>query len=342
LKESILLQLRQVYIENLVNKQVEKILNVSHRHIVFTIPKELRGIFYWNRDLLKELSNGAVQVVQDWYKSKSKLLGYEVGVIAVVHTFGGALGFNPHVHTLVTEGALDKFNRWKPVGFIPYEYLRKKWQWVLLKIVREKFKDDSKRLALVKWLYNHYSNGFYVHAKTRMKDARGAARYIGRYLARPAIAEYRIINYDGKTVRFWYIDHKTEKKTEAELPVLDFIGKLIMHIPKKHFRMIRRYGLYRRGKDDIAQKAVDSYNSSKLGISPPRRVSKKISNGSWRSRMINSFGRDPLKCPLCGHEMELYYVCHRRYGYIYRSWGSGKWRVPYEEKEKDFAMARRA
>lgn len=29
-----------------------------------------------------------------------------------------------------------------------------------------------------------------------MKNAKGAAKYIGRYLARPAIVEYQIMDYD--------------------------------------------------------------------------------------------------------------------------------------------------
>jgi len=33
--------------------------------------------------------------------------------------------------------------------------------------------------------------------------------------------------------------------------------------------------------------------------------------------MIKSFGKDPLKCPKCGEEMELWYIWHPRYGYIY-------------------------
>ena len=36
----------------------------------------------------------------------------------------------------------------------------------------------------------------------RMKSARGAARYIGRYLARPAVAKYKILSYDGENVTF--------------------------------------------------------------------------------------------------------------------------------------------
>jgi len=53
------------------------------------------------------------------------------------------------------------------------------------------------------------------------------------FLARPAIAEYRILSYDGKKVRFWYEDHETKKREELEINVLDFMGRLIMHIPRK-------------------------------------------------------------------------------------------------------------
>ncbi|MBC2695510.1 MAG: hypothetical protein HF982_09610 [Desulfobacteraceae bacterium] len=41
---------------------------------------------------------------------------------------------------------------------------------------------------------------FIVVAEKKMSSARGAARYIGRYMAmaRPALAEYKIIRYDGE------------------------------------------------------------------------------------------------------------------------------------------------
>jgi hypothetical protein len=157
-------------------------------------------------------------------------------------------------------------------------------------------------------------------------------------LARPAIAEYRIISYDGKRVKFWYIDHKTEQRVEADLDALDFIGKITMHIPKKSFRMVRRYGLHRRGRNEIALKAVDAYNAAHgiIAHRRPKRIWK-----TWKTRMTDSFGKNPLKCPLCGHEMELLYIWHRRYGYMYHLLSSSKWRKPYEQKEKESVMARR-
>lgn len=46
-------------------------------------------------------------VIKYWY-SKKKGSNYDVGVIAVIYTFGGDLKWNPHVHDLVTEGELIK------------------------------------------------------------------------------------------------------------------------------------------------------------------------------------------------------------------------------------------
>jgi hypothetical protein len=71
-----------------------------------------------------------------------------------------------------------------------------------------------------------------------MKDAKGAAKYIGRYLARPAIAEYRIVSYDGDTVHFWYEDHQTGKRQGVKASVYKFLFDLLQHIPPKHFRMV--------------------------------------------------------------------------------------------------------
>ena len=58
-------------------------------------------------------------------------------------------------------------------------------------------------------------------------------------------------------VKFWYEDHTTGEIVERELPVLDFIGKIISHIPKKHFKMVRRYGLYRRDLNKLSKESVE-------------------------------------------------------------------------------------
>ena len=41
-----------------------------------------------------------------------------------------------------------------------------------------------------------------------------------------------------------YTRHEDNKTVTETIPALDFIQKLIVHIPEKHFKMLRYYGVY--------------------------------------------------------------------------------------------------
>ena len=43
---------------------------------------------------------------------------------------------------------------------------------------------------------------------------------------------------------FHYTRHEDRKPITERIPALDFIKRLIVHIPKKHFKMLRYYGIY--------------------------------------------------------------------------------------------------
>jgi hypothetical protein len=46
----------------------------------------------------------------------------------------------------------------------------------------------------------------------------------------------RIDSYDGNFVTFHYNRHEDNQYIEETLPVLDFIRRIIQHIPEKHFK----------------------------------------------------------------------------------------------------------
>ncbi|KHL91098.1 hypothetical protein QW71_36730, partial [Paenibacillus sp. IHB B 3415] len=77
-----------------------------------------------------------------------------------------------HIHSLITEGALDRNKEWKKAEFISYEYLRKSWQKLLLDLMMKWYPEDERVRRLVNQLYQRYPKGFYVNAEQRMKDAR--------------------------------------------------------------------------------------------------------------------------------------------------------------------------
>lgn len=82
--------------------------------------------------------------------------------------------------------------------------------------------------------------------------------------------------------------------------------------------MVRRYGLYRRDINKLAQKVVGLYNYIKTKISSKLkpRVTRKQ---TWKERLIQNFGKNPLTCPSCKSEMELWIIWHPRYSYIYNA-----------------------
>jgi plasmid rolling circle replication initiator protein Rep len=304
------------YTDDWADKQQEMIFNVPHRHMVFTIPRELRKIFFQDRKKLNELSKQVAEVFQFYYRRKSKKRDLQVGIITVIHTFGRDLKFNPHIHALVTEGALDNRNEWVPSEFIPYEFLRKSWQKVLLDLMKQWFPNDKAVQNLINDLYQRYPKGFYVNAEQKMRDSKGAAKYIGRYLARPAIAEYRIEEYDGKTVRFWYEDHQTGKRVDETLPVYKFLFNLIQHISPKHFRMVGRFGLYSRRTYQKVKDILSLYafmRTKQLSLLLERKKKKK----TYRQRMIEAFDKDPFLCPYCHRQMDLVEIWHADYGFVY-------------------------
>jgi len=137
---------------------------------------------------------------------------------------------------------------------------------------------------------------WYVNVGERLKNASFVIRYIGRYTKRPAIAESRIIGYDGKTVTFTFKEHRMTESATLTLPVFDFIARLIVHIPDQNFRIIRYFGFYsNRVRGKLLPKVFTILNQDY------QKAKEKLTNlGSWWRQRIERFTKfDPLICPTC-------------------------------------------
>lgn len=79
------------------------LLDVSHRQVVFIIPKMLRRFFKYKRKLQGALCHCALRALLKYFRV---VKGKELmpGVIAVIQTFGERINFHPHLHFLVTWG----------------------------------------------------------------------------------------------------------------------------------------------------------------------------------------------------------------------------------------------
>ena len=280
-----------------------KMIPVQHRHCVFTIDENLRSFFLNDRSLLDCLFHAVESVISRMFFELNKSKNFTPGFILVLHTFGRDLKWNPHIHCLLSEGGYSNDGFWRDVHYFNYTYLRNSFRTVLLNEMESRIGPSFKKIKAL--CYKEHKDGFYVYAKPNHCDPKTVAKYIGRYLGRPVIATSRIDHYDGDFVTFHYNRHEDDKYVVETVPVMNFISRLIQHIPEKHFKMIRYGGLYARHRE------ID--HSLIRIISKEKRPIFRSFN-KWRTAILSAFGYDPLICPDCGHSMDFLelYFNHQR------------------------------
>lgn len=278
-----------------------KLVNCTHRHCVFTIPEELRAYFLKDRKLLNCLFHSVRDVILRMFYKINKSENFTPGFILVLHTFGRDLKWNPHIHALILEGGAGNYTVWRHVKHFEFEFLRLAFRKVLLEQLYKKLGKPFRKVKNA--IYQKHDDGFYVRAKPNRCTPDITVKYISRYLGRPVIATSRIDNYDGEYVTFHYTRHEDNKTVTERIPALEFIQKLIQHIPEKHFKMVRYYGIY-------AKHHRQEKNLHKCLTTEKQRYLRHLLN--WRESILLSFGYDPLKCPKCGTSMLVLEVYHKK------------------------------
>ena len=278
-----------------------KLVSCIHRHCVFTIPEELRIYFLNDRTLLNCLFHSVRDVVLRMFSKINKSENFTPGLICVLHTFGRDLKWNPHIHALISEGGAGNFNPWRPVKHFDYTFLRNSFRKVLLEQLTSRIGSSFRRIK--NEMYTKHADGFYVRAKPNLCTPDITIKYISRYLGRPVIATSRIDNYDGDNVTFHYTRHEDNKTITETIPALNFIQKLIIHIPEKHFKMLRYYGIYAKHhkQENKLRKCISAEK---------QRFLRSIQD--WRQSILLYFGYDPLRCSECGTSMLVLEVYHKK------------------------------
>ena len=296
------------------NERVENILetayNCKHRQMVFTIPKELRTLFFFHFKKMMNILFKAVEltiysILNDSYKkTKSKRkkqykakIKYTPGFFMFLHTFGRDLKWNPHIHVLIAEIKMGGDMIYKNWNYFNYDALSKRFQKILLDLLSKELGKNFDKLKR-KCFLNH-KNGFYVYAEPKkFKNLKDGVEYVTRYCGRPAISENRILNYDGENVTFCYNDHKDNSYHEVTCTAFEFIELLLRHLIPYNFKTIRYCGFYRK-KHENHDKMVMMVDERKHEV---RREFMK-----HRLSVLKAFNTDPYACPKC--ENQMIYVC---------------------------------
>ncbi|MDT8413691.1 MAG: transposase [Vicingaceae bacterium] len=246
----------------------------------------------------------------------------------MLHTFGSQLNFNCHIHTLYTLGGISNNSEWRPNEFIPVTMLKARFKARLLHYLRDEFKHNNvivPKYVKNEWLnkfgssqfYNIqnilFKNNWYLYVGEKLDNVVLTVGYIGRYAKRPAISETRISYYSKleNIVKFEYHDKTTNEDKIVTMSVNNFIGLLIRHIPEKHFHMIRYYGMYANARKNKIFQIISRQIISLFGIANLLFEFAFNRAKTWRQRVLEQTGVDPLKCKDCGITMSLTQITYR-------------------------------
>lgn len=116
-------------------------------------------------------------------------------------------------------------------------------------------------------------------------------------MSRAPIAEYKIIDIRDNEVTFYYESLADNKeRVEVTLDIETFLSKLIIHIPPKHFKMIRRFGIYSRNVTSnlkIIMKSMRKY------------ISKYSKITFYQDEIWKAFKVNPFYCFKCNIKMKV-------------------------------------
>jgi hypothetical protein len=85
-----------------------------HRHVVFAMPRLLRGIFRKRRELLLDLAQCCAEALSEYMRTEIGS-GTRTGIMGSIATSGDLMQWHPHGHLLVTDGAFADAGAFRPV-----------------------------------------------------------------------------------------------------------------------------------------------------------------------------------------------------------------------------------
>lgn len=220
-----------------------ELLNVPYFHLVFTLPSALNDMVLAHPRVLYGLLFKAA-----WYtltRFAHKELQAQMGMIAVLHTWGQNLSLHPHLHCIVPKGGLSKAGYWKK-GKGKNDFLFSVQ--AMSVVFRGKFMEClAQEVAVSASLKRQcYASKWVIHSQPPIGNPEQIIEYLSRYTYKTAISNGRIqfLDIQNKRVGFTYKDYRHGGVQKIlTLDTIEFIRRFQLHILPKGFTRMRHYGL---------------------------------------------------------------------------------------------------
>ena len=281
--------------EKWIEQQRQRMLDVKHFHVVFTLPAELRP-----------LAAFAPRVVYDaMFRAVGRtLLGFgesnldaTLGATLVLHTWTRELLYHPHIHAIVTAGGLSmdaqRFLHCGPKYLFPIAALAKVFRAKLIDALWKDYRkacfdgfadfDDPEGFS---FLMRRLPKNWVVYAKPSFDRGEHVLQYLGRYTHRVGIVNSRLLAVTEDSVTF-----RTKHGKTTTITPLEFLRRFIRHVLPDGFHKLRHVGL------NISATKRDAARAALSHARPALQVL------TWQQRLAQLTGRDVCLCPRCNAQL---------------------------------------
>ena len=242
-----------------LERREAELLPIPYFHLVFTLPQEVAALALQNkRQLYGMLFEAASHSIAEVAANPRQLGAHDVGILAVLHTWGQNLMHHPHLHCVVSGGGLSPDGqRWvasKPYYFLPVRVLSRVFRRKYCALLRQAYDVGelefhgqlaplAEQHAFQKFLAAATSRDWVVYAKRPFREPSCVLKYLARYTHRVAISNSRLIRYRAGRVTFRYKDYADHGRTRMmTLSGSEFVRRFLLHVLPKGFMRIRYFG----------------------------------------------------------------------------------------------------
>jgi len=238
--------------EDWCERQRAAVLPVTYHHLVFTLPDTLNGWVEVHPEVIYDLLFETVWATLSTFGADPKRLNGQLGMTAMLHTWGQTLTRHVHLHCLVPGGAFGTDGTWHPAKstyLFPVRALSRHFRGGLVSRLRRAGTEG--RLARItpqevdRVLNALMQPEWVVYSKPCLARTETVIDYLGRYSHRIALSDRRLLGFDedDATVDVRYKDYRDDNRHKVmTLSGEELIRRFLLHVLPKGFMRVRHFG----------------------------------------------------------------------------------------------------
>lgn len=253
-----------------IEKQKSRAIRACAFHIIFTVPDRYLNelALHDPRFFYNALFDASSRALRKLCADPQYFGARRPGYFSCLHTWGSALVFHPHIHTVLYGSGLDEKGnlvqyRRNKTWLFPAKLLAARFKKEMIRILSRKYEKTNS--PWLQDLSDAKRTQWNVQIQKGADYPDQVIQYLGRYVSRTAISNSRIHGYDGEHVTFEYKDYRDHRssrkndrcayvKKEMTLSAEEFVRRFALHIPPRGYRRTRFYGFLAPNQNETLEK----------------------------------------------------------------------------------------